>query len=570
MKNICILLAIIFIIINNNGEAFAQLLVEDFDYGATSGDLITITSNWTAHSGTGLPVQYQPSGLTYSGYEGSDIGGSISFDCGSGSRQDINAQLSESVTTSSSIYVSLLVNLTAAGTNDYFFHLGPSALGTTFRARIFARDTSSGAGWVLGLSKSSEGATQDTSNILNYNQTYLIVIKYEFNTSAGDDDQVTLYAYDTGVPTSEPGSPIVTIGPIGAGVSSDPSDIGSIAIRQGSSSTSGIIDGIKVGTNWNFASKAYNTFIIDSLRVNDSNGSPVRLNDTVNTTGIVTAVLELGTGTSGPGAIQNDNVGISILGNAFTQTQGLKRGDSVLAENWKLTQINGLTELSYTSTSNVKILSSGHKVIPLVVTIPEIKSQDFIGVERYESRLIQINNVRFVQSGVFDLGTSSDAIYQIFSGSDTLDLQIVKSNESLLGKNIPTSDLNIVGVLTQYCSSAPYTGGYQLLPRDSADITTLTSVEDNEGKLVKYQLYQNYPNPFNPSTIISYYIPKEGNVVLKLYNILGQEIKTLVNERQSAGQYSIKFFASNISSGIYFYRLTSGNFSFSKKMILMK
>jgi hypothetical protein len=168
------------------------------------------------------------------------------------------------------------------------------------------------------------------------------------------------------------------------------------------------------------------------------------------------------------------------------------------------------------------------------------------------------------------VGTSSDAIYQIFGGLDTLDLQIVKSNESLLGKNIPTGDLNILGVLTQYCSSAPYTGGYQLLPRDSADITTITSVEDNEGKLVKYQLYQNYPNPFNPSTIISYYIPKEGNVVLKLYNILGQEIKTLVNERQSAGQYSIKFFASNISSGIYFYRLTSGNFSFSKKMILMK
>jgi Family of unknown function (DUF5689)/Secretion system C-terminal sorting domain len=570
MKKICILLAAIFTIVNNNGEAFAQLLMENFDYGATPGELIAITPNWTVHSGTGVPVQYQLSGLTYNGYLGSEIGGSVAFAGGSGSRQDINALLNESVATSSNIYVSFLVNLITAGTNDYFFHLGPHALGTTFRARVFARDTSSGTGWALGLSKSSEVATLDTSTILNYNQSYLIIMKYEFNTSASDDDQVTLYAYDSGVPSSEPGSPIVTIGPIGAGVSSDPSDIGTVAIRQGGSSTAGTIDGIKVGTSWNFIAAASNTLPIDSLRVNDSNGSPVRLNDTVNTTGIVTAVWELGTETSGPGAIQNDSVGISIVGNAFAQTEEVKRGDSVLVENWKITQVSGLTELGYTSTSNVKILSSGHNVTPLVITIPEIKKQDFTGIERYESRLIQINSIRFVQSGVLDVGASPDAIYQIYSGQDTLDLRIIKTNTSLLGKNIPTGDLNVVGVLTQYCSSAPYAGGYQLLPRDSADITTLTAVEDNESKLYKHQLYQNYPNPFNPSTTISYYIPTEENVVLKLFNVLGQEIKTLINERQTAGQHGIKFFANNISSGIYFYRLTAGSFSISKKMIIMK
>jgi hypothetical protein len=570
MKKICILLTAIFIIINNNGEALAQLLMENFDYGTTPGDLIIITSNWTIHSGTGVPEQYQPSGLAYNGYLGSDIGGSVAFASGSGSRQDINTQFSESVATSSNVYVSFLINLTTAGTNDYFFHLGPHALGTTFRARVFARDTSSGTGWALGLSKSSEIATLDTSTILNYNQTYLIILKYELNTSASDDDQVTIYVYDSGVPASEPGSPIVTIGPVGAGVSSDPADIGTVAIRQGSSSAAGTIDGIKVGTSWDFVAAANNTFPIDSLKVNDLNGSPIRLNDTVNTTGIVTAVLELGTGTSGPGAIQNDSVGISIFGNAFAQTQGLKRGDSVLVENWMLTQVSGLTELSYTPTSNVKILSSGHNVTPLVITIPEIKNQDFIGVERYESRLIQINSIRFVQSGVFDVGASPDAIYKIFSGQDTLDLRIVKTNTSLIGKNIPTDDLNVVGVLTQHCSSVPYAGGYQLIPRDSADITTLTAVEDNESKLFKHQLFQNYPNPFNPSTTISYYIPKEENVVLKLYNILGQEIKTLVNERQSLGQHSIKFFGNNISSGIYFYRLIAGSFSISKKMIIMK
>jgi hypothetical protein len=241
--------------------------MENFDYGKSAGDLITVTSNWIIHSGTGIPVQYLSSSLTYKGYIGSDIGGSVSFAGGSGSRQDINAQLRESVATASTIYVSFLVNLTSAGTNDYFFHLGPHALGTTFRGRIFARDTSSGTGWVLGLSKSSEGATLDTTTTLNYNQTYLIILKYEFNTAASNDDQVTLYAYDSGVPVSEPGSPIVTIGPIGAGVSSDPSDIGAVAIRQGSNSPAGTIDGIKVGTTWNFLAAANNTFpMIQSIR----------------------------------------------------------------------------------------------------------------------------------------------------------------------------------------------------------------------------------------------------------------------------------------------------------------
>jgi hypothetical protein len=570
MKKICVPLSIIFIIITFNSIALAQLLKENFDYGTTPGDLITVTSNWAIHSGTGIPEQYLASGLSYKGYIGSDIGGSVAFAGGSGSRQDINTQLSESIVTSSNVYVSFLVNLTTAGTNDYFFHLGPSALGTTFRGRIFVRDTSSGTGWALGVSKSSEGATLDTTTILNYNQTYLIVLKYEFSTVTSDDDQVTLYAYDSEVPESEPESPIVTIGPIGAGVSSDPSDIGTIAIRQGSSSIAGYIDGIIVGTSWNFVTTVNNTFLIDSLRINDSNGSPVRLNDTVSTTGIVTAVLELGSGTSGPGAIQNDSAGISIYGDTFTQTPGLTRGDSVIVENWKLTQLNGLTELSYTSASTVKILSSGHNVVPLITTIPEIKNQAFLGFERYESKLLQINSVKFVQSGVFDVSTSPDVNYQIFNGSDTLDLRIAGTNTSLLGKNIPTGKLNVVGILAQYCSIAPYAGGYQLLPRDSADITTLTDVENYESKPFKYQLCQNYPNPFNPATIITYSIPKESRVILTVFNILGQEIKTLVDQKKSTGTYQAKFDGSRLSSGVYFYCIKAGDYFQVRKMLLLK
>jgi len=101
----------------------------------------------------------------------------------------------------------------------------------------------------------------------------------------------------------------------------------------------------------------------------------------------------------------------------------------------------------------------------------------------------------------------------------------------------------------------------------------VTSVEDEiTGLPNHYSLQQNYPNPFNPSTVIHYQIPKLSNVSLKVFDILGREIATLVNKEQQAGNYSVDFSMKNyhLSSGIYFYRLSAGNFIQTKKMILIK
>lgn len=86
----------------------------------------------------------------------------------------------------------------------------------------------------------------------------------------------------------------------------------------------------------------------------------------------------------------------------------------------------------------------------------------------------------------------------------------------------------------------------------------------------QYNLAQNYPNPFNPSTTISYYIPVEGKVTLNVYNSLGQVVKELVNEVRPAGSHSVRFDASNLSSGVYIYTLTAGNFNSSHKLVIMK
>ena len=85
-----------------------------------------------------------------------------------------------------------------------------------------------------------------------------------------------------------------------------------------------------------------------------------------------------------------------------------------------------------------------------------------------------------------------------------------------------------------------------------------------------YYLFQNYPNPFNPSTMIKYKIPESGLVTIKVYDALGREIATLVNEEKPVGSYEIKFDGSNLSSGVYFYRLNFDSFISIKKMILLK
>ena len=95
--------------------------------------------------------------------------------------------------------------------------------------------------------------------------------------------------------------------------------------------------------------------------------------------------------------------------------------------------------------------------------------------------------------------------------------------------------------------------------------------EPTAGKLpASFELMQNYPNPFNPTTNIRYDIPKAAKVTLKIYDILGREVKTLVNTIQSPGQYTVAFNAQDLASGVYFYQIHAGSFVATKKLMLVK
>jgi Secretion system C-terminal sorting domain len=101
---------------------------------------------------------------------------------------------------------------------------------------------------------------------------------------------------------------------------------------------------------------------------------------------------------------------------------------------------------------------------------------------------------------------------------------------------------------------------------------TITGINDLKNRNMPggFLLNQNYPNPFNPTTTIKYSVPFNSLVAIKVYDILGREVETLVNEEKAPGNYSVEFNASKLSSGVYFYRMQAGNFISTKKLILMK
>ncbi len=105
---------------------------------------------------------------------------------------------------------------------------------------------------------------------------------------------------------------------------------------------------------------------------------------------------------------------------------------------------------------------------------------------------------------------------------------------------------------------------------DSVEYGNLVSVKSDQFPPKGFSLFQNYPNPFNPSTTIRYEIPEQSFVALKVYDVLGNEIATLVNEEKPAGEYEVEFNGNDLSSGVYLYIFSTGNFLSTKKMILLK
>ena len=230
--------------------AWGQLVTENFDYTASSA--LIGQGGWTiTGTSTVNAITVGNSGLTYTGYLGSGIGNSIPL---ANNGQDI--YLGFTSQSSGSVYASLLVNVSAAQSGgDYFFHLG-QALATTsaFYARLYVR-LAANSNLTFGIAKSSAvaGSPAYSDSIYSTGTTYLIVVKYTFNTGTTTDDAVSLFVLsDPSLPSSEPGTP--TVGPLTT-TQTDATALVEINLRQGNSTLAATVtvDGIRVGTAWNEA-----------------------------------------------------------------------------------------------------------------------------------------------------------------------------------------------------------------------------------------------------------------------------------------------------------------------------
>mgnify|MGYP000442242511 CR=1 FL=1 len=241
MKKLYFLFTALLIVSISFGQT---LLEEDFDYGGSAGDLTTISgANWVNHSGSST-VLYDINSLTMASYPSSGVGGSATIAVPNS--EDVNRTFTEQTT--GTIYFSALVNISAVGSGNYFFHLKDT--GNQFRARIGAKDDGSGK-ILFGIGATSSTLTYGTTPF-DLNTTYLIVGSFNIDTSLSN-----LYILSSHSAT-EPGVPEAT------NTSTNTDAMSAVAFRQSSNIPTATIDGVRVGTTWN------NTVVSTVLNTKDN------------------------------------------------------------------------------------------------------------------------------------------------------------------------------------------------------------------------------------------------------------------------------------------------------------
>ncbi|CAN5744850.1 hypothetical protein BH24ACI3_BH24ACI3_12380 [soil metagenome] len=221
----------------------APLLVDNFDYPAGA---LLVDNGWAAHSGAGTnSVAAVSPGLVFSNYPGSGVGNAAGLTV---TGEDVHRTFAAQ--SSGSVYAAVMVNISDAATDalgGYFFHLGPDPIGTTFRGRIFARkDASNNLSFGLSKAGATEATIAFTGFTYSLNTTYLLVLKYTV-VEGLTNDTVELFI-NPALPGGEPATPTLTA----IDVTAADSILGSVALRQGSATTSPTLraDGVRIGTSW--------------------------------------------------------------------------------------------------------------------------------------------------------------------------------------------------------------------------------------------------------------------------------------------------------------------------------
>jgi len=244
------------------------------------------------------------------------------------------------------------------------------------------------------------------------------------------------------------------------------------------------------------------------------------------------------------------------------------KGDEVsvtgtIVENFNVTRIN--------VTSSSLVTAGVGEFSPLDVTTGEVTTGG-VNSEASESVLIRVQNVTVTDP--FPDGYPGFGEFAIDDGSGEIRVDDLASAYSGQGSDTTYA----LGNHIDYLIALGYYsfGNAKLIPRDSLDVGPVTGIKSDKLAIPEdFVLRQNYPNPFNPTTEIEYNIASSGDFNINIYNILGQKVRTLVNERHSVGNYKIQWDGTDsnrqqVGSGIYFYSLKGKDVSLTKKMILLK
>jgi hypothetical protein len=246
---------------------------------------------------------------------------------------------------------------------------------------------------------------------------------------------------------------------------------------------------------------------------------------------------------------------------------GIKAGDKIRVQG-KISIYNSLYEVVAADLIGFQRLSRSNALpAPVLVTLKEIATNG----SAYQAELVKVTGISVTTIDAIYFPARTYVITDKSDSSNAVALRIGNAADT------DTDSLNMVklitftGPLSQYNSSDP-TKGFQLMPILNTDITdnALSVGELRPGLPAAYELGNNYPNPFNPTTVVDYQLPVAGSVRLVVHDMLGREVAVLVNDRKEPGTYSATWDARGLASGVYLYRIQSGNFTQSKKMLLMK
>jgi photosystem II stability/assembly factor-like uncharacterized protein len=230
-----------------------------------------------------------------------------------------------------------------------------------------------------------------------------------------------------------------------------------------------------------------------------------------------------------------------------------------------------------THVANINAISAGQEGFVYAVTTPV-----FLGNIYNNSLMLRSTDGGMTwateDSGLSQLGTNLvtlavDTAGRVFAG-DIANKGIYMSSNHGLSWTEDSAGLgteNFISAMTSTPSGKVYAGSNDGFIYELSNGEPVTSVLTHTSQVPEeFSLSQNYPNPFNPTTVISYKLSALSDVTLKVYDVLGRKVATLVNERQNAGSYSVTFDGSRLASGVYFYRLTAGSLISVKKLMLLK